>query len=229
MALATEEYRRLGALLAELSDDDWHRPTDCTDWTVHDVVAHLTGEAAATASVPEFLRQAWHGRRLRGGGPLVDGINAVQVRDRTGTAPAELRRALTEAGDRGARARTRLPAVVRALVLPFGPPVGTRPLGYLMDCVYTRDAWMHRIDISRAVDRPLLLTADHDGRIVDDLVADWSRAHGQSFHLVLTGAAGGSWSQGADGEELRLDAVEFGRILAGRAPGTGLLTRTVPF
>ena len=36
---AEEEYRRLGTLLAELDDEDWHRPTDCTEWDVHAMVA----------------------------------------------------------------------------------------------------------------------------------------------------------------------------------------------
>jgi uncharacterized protein (TIGR03083 family) len=229
MTAAEEGYRRLGILLADLSDDEWRRPTDCTRWTVHDVVAHVVGEAESTARVPELLRQAWRGRSLRDGGPLVDGINAVQVRERTGATPEELRRELADAAARGVRARRRLPAPLRALPLPFGPPVGTRPLGYLMDRVYTRDVWMHRVDIARATGRELLLTADHDGRIVADVVGEWAADHGRPFHLTLTGPAGGSWSHGAGGEDLTLDAVEFCRVMSGRAPGTGLLGRTVPF
>src|SRR5918997_4704350 len=79
MAAAEEEYRRLGALLAELDDDDWRRPTDCTEWDVREMVAHLVGAAEATASVREVRRQQRLGRRLRPGVPDVDGINAVQV------------------------------------------------------------------------------------------------------------------------------------------------------
>jgi hypothetical protein len=112
--------------------------------------------------------------------------------------------------------------------VPFGPPLGTKPLGYLMDCIYTRDAWMHRIDISRCTGRALRLTADHDGRIVADVVAEWARGHGQPYRLTLSGPAGGSWSNG-DGEAHALDAVEFCRIVSGRAPGSGLLAHEVPF
>jgi uncharacterized protein (TIGR03083 family) len=229
MAAAEEEFRRFAALLAELTDEDWHRPTDCTGWTVHDVVAHVSGEAVSTAKVSEFLRQAWHGRHLRRGGPFVDGINAVQVRDRTGTGPAELRRELADAAVRGVRARRRLPAFVRAVPIPFGPPLGTRPLGHLTDRIYTRDVWMHRIDIGRATGRPLVLTLDHDGRIVADVVAEWVRAHGLPYRLTLTGPAGGTWSAGSGGEEITLDAVEFCRTVSGRAAGRGLLAHAVPF
>jgi uncharacterized protein (TIGR03083 family) len=229
MAAAAEEYRRLGALLAELSDEEWHRPTDCSEWDVREMVAHLVGAAEAGASVRELMHQALRGRRLRPGEPGVDGMNAVQVQERAATSPDQLRRDLAAAGARGVRRRSGLPAFVRALPIPFGPPLGTRPLGYLMDRIYTRDAWMHRIDLARATGRALELTGDHDGRIVADVVAEWARAHGQPYRLTLTGPAGGSWSAGVDGEEISLDAVEFCRILSGRAAGTGPLAHAVPF
>ncbi|MGZ4551661.1 MAG: maleylpyruvate isomerase family mycothiol-dependent enzyme [Blastococcus sp.] len=229
MTAAEEEYRRLGALLAELGDEDWQRPTDCDEWDVRQMVAHLVGAAEATASIRELARQARLGRRTRPGAPGVDGMNAVQVADRAEATPARLRADLADAGGRGVRARTRIPAPLRALPMPFGPPLGTRPLGYLMDRIYTRDAWLHRVDLARATGRPLLLTPDHDGRIVADVVAEWAGAHGEPYLLTLTGPAGGSWSSGADGEDITVDAVEFCRILSGRARGAGLLTRGVPF
>jgi uncharacterized protein (TIGR03083 family) len=232
MATAAEEYRRLGELLAGLPDEDWRLPTDCAEWDVHDMVAHLVGAAESTASIRELLRQARLGRRLRPGEPGVDGMNAVQVRDRADATPETLRHDLAAAGERGVRARNRIPAPLRALRLPFGPPLGTRPLGYLMDRIYTRDAWLHRVDLARATGRPLQLTAEHDGRIVADVVAEWARAHGRPYRLTLTGPAGGTWSygeDGEDGEQHTLDAIEFARVLSGRAAGTGLLTQGVPF
>jgi uncharacterized protein (TIGR03083 family) len=229
MAAATEEYRRLGTLLAGLPDGEWRRPTDCAGWDVHDVVAHLVGAAEATARVRELVRQFLRGRRLRPGEPSVEGMNEVLVRERAAASPEQLRSDLASAGERGVRARRRLPASLRALRVPFGPPLGTRPLGYLMDRIYTRDAWMHRVDLARATGRPLELTADHDGRIVSDVVAAWSDAHGRPYSLVLTGPAGGTWSRGSDGEAITMDAVEFCRTLSGRADGPGLLTHGIPF
>ena len=229
MAAAEEEYRRLGALLAELDAEDWQRPTDCTEWDVREMVAHLVGAAEATARMREMVRQSRLGMRLRAGGPLVDGINRVQIRERGGVTPADLRRDLAAAAVRGVRARRRLPGFVRAVPLPFGPPLGTRPIGYATDRIYTRDAWMHRIDIARATGRELVLTADHDGRLVADVVAEWARVHGQPYRLTLTGPAGGSWSTGKGSQEISLDAIEFCRIVSGRAPGQGLLASEVPF
>jgi len=229
MAAAGEEYRRLDALLRSLTDEEWSRPTDCTEWDVRAMVAHLVGAAESNASVRAMLRQTRLARRVARAGDLVDKINEVQVRERADHPHARLVAELSDIAPRAVRGRRRIPRPVRALPLPFGPPLGVRPLGYLMGCIYTRDAWMHRVDISRATGRDLVLTADHDGRIVADVVAEWADRHGAPYRLHLTGPAGGTWERGAGGEELRLDAVEMLRAVSGRVPGTGLLATTVPF
>jgi len=229
MRAAAEEYRRLLALLRDLDDVQWRVPTDCDGWDVHAMVSHLVGAAASNASLREFGRQSRLGRRARPEDDLIDGINEVQVGERADRTPAELIAELEELAPRAVRARTRIPAPLRALPVPFGPPLGTKPLGYLMDRIYTRDAWLHRVDLSRATDRHLQLTADHDGRIIADVVAEWAKLHGQPFELALTGPAGGRWRQGQGGAALEVDAVEFCRILSGRADGDGLLTTRVEF
>lgn len=101
--------------------------------------------------------------------------------------------------------------------------------GYLFDIILTRDTWMHRVDVARATGRPLELTADHDGRLIADVVAEWARRHGQPFTLRLEGPAGGAYAQGVGGEDITIDAVELCRTLSGRAGGTGLLAQHVPF
>jgi hypothetical protein len=98
-----------------------------------------------------------------------------------------------------------------------------------MGRIYTRDAWMHRVDICRAIGREPGLTAGHDGRIVDDVVREWADAHQAAYTLRLTGPAGGSWGSPSEGEEIVLDAVDFCRTVSGRAPGSGLLATPVPF
>ena len=72
------------------------------------------------------------------------------------------------------------------------PVVESWRLGYLIDIIYLRDLWMHRIDTARATGAELVLTPEHDGVIVADVVAEWARRHQQPFTLELTGAAGGS-------------------------------------
>lgn len=102
-------------------------------------------------------------------------------------------------------------------------------MGYLLDVILTRDPWMHRVDIAHATGREIELTPEHDGRIIADVVAEWARRHGESFTLTLTGPVDGEYVSGENGEQITIDAVEFCRILSGRASGTGLLNQEVPF
>lgn len=229
MAAAAEESRRMTALLDDLPDPLWDRPTDCAGWAVRDVVAHLAGAAAGNASLRESGRQARLARRSDVAGDFVDRVNDVQVSERRGRSPAQLRAELCEASARGVATRRRVPGWLRAVPVPFGPPLGTRPLGYLLGRIYTRDAWMHRVDLSRATGAPLLLTAGHDGRLVEDVVAEWAAAHGRPFDLRLTGEAGGRWARGDGVDLVELDAVEFARTVSGRSAGAGLLAQPVPF
>jgi hypothetical protein len=123
-----------------------------------------------------------------------------------------------------------MPAAMRALSFSPGAPFdGKWKLGYLVDIIMARDYWMHRVDLARATGKELVLTPDHDGRIVADVVAEWARAHAQPFTLTLDGPAGGTFAREGNGEQLQLDAVQFCRILSGRATGSGLLDQEVPF
>ena len=123
-----------------------------------------------------------------------------------------------------------MPRAVRGIRMGVdGPVVEKWSLGYLNDTIYLRDLWMHRVDACRATGAPLELDADHDGRIVADVVAEWARRHGRPFELTLTGPAGGRYRCGTGGEVLEVDAVELCRTLAGRSAGDGLLATIVPF
>ena len=95
--------------------------------------------------------------------------------------------------------------------------------------ILTRDARMHRIDLSRAIDRDVALTSDHDGRIIADVVAEWGRRHGAPYSLSLTGPAGGTFASGSADDVIEMDALEFCRVVSGRESGSGLLSVQVPF
>jgi hypothetical protein len=88
---------------------------------------------------------------------------------------------------------------------------------------------MHRLDIAAATGRSPVLTPHHDGALVADVARESAGRHRQPCILRLTGQAGVSFEFGSDGPTLELDATEFCRILAGRAPGEGLLAIPVPF
>lgn len=241
MSLQAAELERTLELLRSLGDADWSTQTDCPDWDVRRMYLHVLGACDAAVSMTENLHQMRAAKRHRKaeGGTLEGGLSTVQVRERINVSPAELVRRLTVVAPAAVRKRTKLPSLIRRVRMKVdGPVVETWALGYLVDTIYLRDLWMHRVDVARATGRDLVLTADHDGRIVADVVAEWSRRHGQHFTLELTGAAGGTYTSSRSADKanttvtptaLQLDAVDFCRILAGRADGTGLLTTIVPF
>ena len=130
----------------------------------------------------------------RDGGPMIDAMTAAQVRERAALTPAQLVDALTAAAPQAVRARRCVPALARwAVRMSQDPPFDQERwrFGYLIDTIFTRDTWMHRLDICRATGRDMVLTPEHDGRLIADVVAEWARRHGQPFTLVLAGPAGG--------------------------------------
>ena len=231
VTLAATEYDLFAALLAELGDDDWQRPTVCTEWSVRDVAGHVLGMIKRAADSAEAQRQdAEAGRRAQQGENWLDALTDTQVRANANLTTAEVVAACRQLGAVAATRRTGTTEAQRAVPYPVSlPGESDWTLGYLLDCILTRDAWMHRLDIARATGRPLKLTPDHDGAIVRDVVAEWARRHGQPFELVLTGDAGGSFLSGDGGPRLTYDATEFCWILSGRATADGLLSTHVPF
>jgi uncharacterized protein (TIGR03083 family) len=232
--LAEAEYDLLVRVVEALSPADWARPTDCEGWTVRDLAGHLVGAMRAAASVRELRSQQREiTRRVKaGGGNQVDVMTAVQVDRAAALSPTQVQAELRRLVPLAARGRRRTPRVLRSSVripVEMGTISERWTLGYLLDVILTRDAWLHRIDLCRAVGAEPALHPAHDGRIVADVVAEWARRHGNPFRLELHGPAGGTFVSGDGGETYELDAVELCRILSGRAAGEGLLTTAVPF
>jgi uncharacterized protein (TIGR03083 family) len=231
MRLAETEYQRMTDLLRSLRPADWTAPTDCVGWDVRALTAHLLGMVDFARSLRDQRRQV----KIAGarGGVFIDALTGLQVEERSGMMPAQLVELYAARSPKAARARRRAPGIVRRRPMPVPQAVGGRmetwTIGYLVDVIFTRDPWMHRIDLVRATGAEFVLTAEHDGVIVADVVAEWGRRHSQPYTLHLTGPAGGLWSNGSGGPELELDAVDFCRILSGRAHGEGLLATEVPF
>lgn len=239
MRLAQTEYQRVTEAVDALQSDEWTRPTDCTAWDVRQLVAHIAGMAKFFSTPLETVRQIRAaGARLQPGQELVDAQTALQVEERQHLGPEELRAELRRVGPRGARGRRRIPGFLRRRRMPGALIINgvaeKWSIGYLTDVILTRDPWMHRLDLARATGQDLVLTADHDGVLVADVVAEWARRHGQPYQLELTGPAGGSWTSGTGGEEIVMDAANFCRVISGR-PGPdgdrprGLLATQVPF
>jgi uncharacterized protein (TIGR03083 family) len=231
MRLAATEYDRFASMLDTLSEQDWSRPTDCPGWDVRTMASHVLGMAEMAAFVRQGASQMRRAKKR--GGVFIDALTAVQVEARTNMSPKQVTDRMRLVGPRAERARRRIPSVVRNRRLPIPQPVGGHnedwTIGYLMDTILTRDTWMHRIDIGRATNRPLELSADHDGVLTSDVANEWAARHGEPCELHLTGVAGGQWRFGVGGPSFELDAIEFNRTVSGREQATELLHTAVPF
>ncbi len=231
-ALARAEVAAMVDALAALDPSDWSRPTANELWDVRAMAGHVLGMTEAFTSLRAMASGMAAGRRRarRDGTAEIDGITAVQVDRAAALGTDELIERLAAAGPAAARWRASR-RMMRHLRLreEVGGEVETWRFGYLVDVILTRDTWMHRSDLAAATGRPMALTAEHDGRIVADAVAEWARRHGQPFVAHLSGPAGGTFVAGTGGPELHLDAVELCRTLSGRGTGDGLLAVPVPF
>jgi uncharacterized protein (TIGR03083 family) len=225
--LAQAAYDALLDDLARLSADDWRRPTECTGWTVRDMVAHLVGAAEGHASMPVFVRQYAWGLRHRAsfGGSSLDAMNQRQIDDQRALTDEDLVPRLRELAPRAVAGRSRRARLLGRAPVGLdqagswyeGMPTRTT-MAELCAVVLTRDVWAHRLDLCRAVRRTPSLDPRVDGRIVADIVADWAARHGRPVTLTLTGDAGGVFRIGTGGPALTLDALDFARVMAGRRP-----------
>jgi uncharacterized protein (TIGR03083 family) len=226
-SMAKIELERFLALLEKLSDDDWNKPTVCTLWNVRQMVAHVAGAAASYARWSEFKRQnsprVQRPYRKQGMSEL-DALNQIQVDDRDNVSPPDLIAELRDVGPRAIRTRYRLPFVLHALRVPIAPLGGWVRIDYLTDLIYTRDMWMHRLDICRATGREMVLTAEHDGRMVALVMRDLARKLSSQLNdatvvYELAGAVGGRWRIGPSptpAATICMDALDFNLLASGR-------------
>ena len=238
MMHAATELDRFQAQLSRLQAADWRSHTACPAWDVRAVSSHVLAMAEMFSS---FRRNAAQhlpaSRAAKKGEVYIDALTARQVADRRELTPEQITQRLQTFAPRMLRWRTRAPGLMRDRAMPGAQPVSSDPgavierwtFGFLFDTILTRDAWMHRIDIADATGQDLDLSAAHDGVLVAEVVSEWASRHTSPYGLSLTGPAGGTWSRGPGGESLSLDAIEFCRALAGRAPAPGLLAVSVPF
>lgn len=226
LGVAREDLDATLALLRSLDAGDWRRPTACTGWTVHDVVAHLVGQCEEWARPDRMIRRIRHARRSGSAG-LLARHNQLQVQDRADAADCQLIADLEHWAGKGLRAIARIPAPLRhrmRLSLVFPEESKLLPedsFDYLVRVLVARDYWMHRLDIAAATGRAATLDR-HDAEVVEQAVYDLDLAwNGPAVVLELGGPAGGRWALGAGdpAATVRDDAVTYMRRLAGRPAG----------
>lgn len=223
--IAAAEGIALALLLRQLDGADWDRITDCPEWTVRDMTAHLVGQAEGVRRPWVALRRMRTGARRHPDRIGLDAYTRQQIDDHRGESGPRLVETFADGWPRAVAAMRRTPGLLRRVSLDPGIPGEPRMrIGYLYDSILPRDLWMHRVDISRATDRALV-PQEHDAAIVGDVLADLVRAWtGPPVRLELTGPAGGAWSlgAGAPAATVTADPVDYLRTLAGRQPAPAL-------
>jgi len=218
MRLAATEYDRCAEAFRSLHPAQWAARTDCPAWDVRQMAAHMLGMVEMAASMRESFRQQRKATKV--GGVYIDALTQLQVDERKDWTPERITERYAARVAKAVAGRRRTPAFVRRRTMSqLNDMNGVQEpwtFGYLIDVILTRDPWMHRLDIAHATGTPLHLTADHDGLIVADIVAEWADRHGKDFELTLTGPAGGTWKVGANGPSWTLDAIDFCRATARR-------------
>ena len=218
--LLTTALSRFLTLLESLRADDWFKPTPCTAWNVHDMVAHQAGGYASGTSYKEMIRQ--YTSKPKPGQLPEDAINALQVGERADKTPAELIAELKQVGEIAAHNWAYGFNAIKWIATPH-PVGGFMSIRHLMWVIHSRDTWMHRLDICRATNRPFEQTREHDRRIVELVVLDTAKKltkklNGQAITLPLTGIAGGTWQigKGNPAAEMEMDALDFNIFVSGR-------------
>ena len=87
--------------------------------------------------------------------------------------------------------RQNLPWLVRKITIPMGP-LGLTSFEFLMDTICPWDQWLHRYDLCAATGRRMVLTVEHDGRIVALVLLDIAKKArrelaGRTVALQLSG------------------------------------------
>ena len=109
----TQRVRRARA--ARSTRDDWSKPTDCPAWDVRAMAVHVLGGMEAFASLPRVRPpDRAPGSKAAGDRPFIDGMTAVQVRERADCRPRSCRAARPRGAAARARARRRRAAAAAA-------------------------------------------------------------------------------------------------------------------
>ena len=234
MELARASYQSLADEFGAVPADAWAAPTACVGWSVRDLAGHVVGAMRSAASLRETASQqrAVKRRSKRTGEQEVDAMTAIQVERAAGLSIDAVVRELQALVPKAVAGRNRMPALVRrraGIDVEMGSISERWTFDYFLATILTRDAWLHRVDLADALGVELNV-GDVDRAIVGDVAVEWCARHARPVALTLTGDAGGTLTAGSDGPAIELDAIEFCRIVSGRAPATHpLLEQVVPF
>lgn len=223
--LGLEIDRSLIETLRSLADEEWNQPTECTPWSVKDVLAHTMGWTEATISPTELSRQTIAGVKTKSkhSGNWLDAANQFQVDTRSPSTPKELLARFEEMVPKYHRVRARY-GLTTGFIPIKEPFSGTLvPLRFLFDTIFVRDHFMHHIDITHALGREMPI-GDAERRVAHDAFREWAKKTKADVTLELSGPAGGRFAHGTGETVIAGDAIDLCRVLAGRRCDTWEIT-----
>jgi uncharacterized protein (TIGR03083 family) len=191
---------RLVELLADLSDEDWVRPTAAPLWSVKDVAAHLLqGDTGILSRWRDSFRPAGEPiHRHEDLVELVNDLNAHWVRATRGLSPRVLRELLSFTGPQVEQYFASLdPFAMSGPVSWAGPDPA--PVWFDLAREFT-ERWHHQQQIRDATERSPLYEPYFLAPVLDTFVRalphsfrDVAAAEGTVVKLEISGDAGGSW------------------------------------
>lgn len=200
VALFPQERAALLDLLAQLSAEDWDRPTVCTGWSVKDVALHILGaDVGLLSRTPDF--------RFPGSGGVMEWDDLVAFINQANKIWVEATRRMSTGllGQllefTGGQVHQRLLALD---LMALGEPVNwagpaLAPVWLDVAREYT-ERWLHQQHIRDAVARPGLTDRRFFAPVLDTFVRalphtfrQVRRDTGTVVELVILGDAGGTW------------------------------------
>jgi uncharacterized protein (TIGR03083 family) len=204
--LFPEERAIFLTLLAVLTADEWHLPTVCTGWTVHDLAVHLLGIDVQILS---------GGRDGYGGPPnqpppgdlndwdtlvaFIDGRNAAWVEAMRRVSPRLTRELLTFTGDLVTAYLATIDMDAPAIPVSWAGP-DPAPTWLHIAREYT-ERWVHHQQIRDATNRPgftaprfFAPVLDAFARALPHTLCQTLAPTGTLVRLTITGPAGNTWT-----------------------------------
>jgi uncharacterized protein (TIGR03083 family) len=206
-----KQHDSFTALLRELRDDEWTRPTVCPGWSVKDIAAHVLGDHVS--------RLARHRDRYRGGsGPrggetlpvFLDRVNGEWVTATRRISPRLLTDLLSSVGEQVVAFWQTVHMDAPGEPVSWADP-GPAPV-WLDAARDFSEYWTHQQQICDATGRPGLTDPEFMAPVLDTFLRalphtlrDVDAAAGTAVRVTVTGPSGSQWTCVRDAERWRLD------------------------
>jgi uncharacterized protein (TIGR03083 family) len=148
VAELAEVWTSLTGLGAELTPDDWDRPTECPGWSVRDVYSHVIGLEAGLLGRPPAPALEHFGGHVRNDVARGNEAEVLARRARSGPEVVAELQEVTSARLAALRAMTD-----EEMAAETPTPAGTGTYEFFMG-IRVFDCWVHEQDVRRAVGRP---------------------------------------------------------------------------